>query len=209
MARSALRRSCSQLVPGVARAMPMLTLADTSVPSIVKVRLKELTIRWATAITSCSVAGSSRITANSSPPRRAAVSVGTEAALEALGDGDEQEVAGRVAEAVVDRLEVVEVDEEHGEVAVRAGDPRERVLDPIAEEALVGQVGERVVERLVRELILEAVAAPSRRGSTTRGRRSRRRSGAASSIDRTPARHGSGARRGSRPQGARRGRRSC
>ena len=42
MARSALRSSCSQLVPGVATAIPMLTLADTSVPSIVKVRLKEL-----------------------------------------------------------------------------------------------------------------------------------------------------------------------
>ena len=67
----------------------------------------------------------------------------------------EQVVAGGVAEAVVDRLEVVEVDEQHGEAAIVARAARGGVLDPVAEQRLVGQPGERVVERLVRELLLE------------------------------------------------------
>ena len=49
---------------------------------------------------------------NSSPPRRAARSVVAQAAAEPLADGDQQVVAGRVTEAVVDGLEVVEVEEQ-------------------------------------------------------------------------------------------------
>ena len=80
-------------------------------------------------------------------------------ASEALGDRDEQLVAGGVAEAVVDRLEVVEVDEQHREVAVACAPTRaERVLDAVAEQRLVGEAGERVVERLVGELVLEPLA---------------------------------------------------
>ena len=39
---------------------------------------------------------------------------------QAVGDGDDQLVAGRVAEAVVDDLEAVQVEEEDGDVAAAA-----------------------------------------------------------------------------------------
>ncbi len=63
----------------------------------------------------------------------------------------EQGVPGDVAEAVVDRLEVVEVEEENSGVA-RTHD--ERVLDAIREERPVGEPGQRVVEGLVAKLLL-------------------------------------------------------
>jgi hypothetical protein len=61
-----------------------------------------------------------------------------------------------VAQAVVDVLEVVQVDEQDGQVARgRAG---QGVLDPLGEQGPVGQAGQPVVERLVDELGLELLA---------------------------------------------------
>ena len=58
----------------------------------------------------------------------------------------EQLVAGEVPEAVVDQLEAVEVEEQHGEqVAPAAAGPVERALQPLHEEGAVGQAGERIV----------------------------------------------------------------
>jgi len=57
--------------------------------------------------------------------------------LEPLGDAEEEQIASGVPEAVVDRLEVVEVEEQDGEVAAAPLEPGEGVLDPVAEEALV------------------------------------------------------------------------
>ena len=54
-----------------------------------------------------------------------------------LGDLDEQEVARRVAEEVVDLLEAVEVEEEDGDAVAARG--LERVLDAIAEQRPVGE----------------------------------------------------------------------
>src|SRR5205807_1169440 len=74
------------------------------------------------------------------------------------GDLPEHEVAGRVAEAVVHGLEVVEVDEhdaDRGRPALRA---HERVLDAVDEERPVGEARNRVVEGLVGELVLEGLA---------------------------------------------------
>jgi hypothetical protein len=79
-----------------------------------------------------------------------------QAALEAPGRGHQQLVAGGVAEAVVDVLEVVQVDEQHGQVA-RPG-AGQGVLDPLGEQGAVGQAGQPVVERLVDELGLELLA---------------------------------------------------
>ena len=56
----------------------------------------------------------------------------------------QQVVAGVVAEGVVDRLEAVEVEEQDGAVAVRAG---EGGLDALDERRAVGQPGQRVGER--------------------------------------------------------------
>ena len=71
---------------------------------------------------------------------------------------DQQLVAGGVAEGVVDVLEVVEVDEEHRDPLARSPRACERVLEPLGEQHAVGEVGERVVERLVGEALLELLA---------------------------------------------------
>ncbi len=71
---------------------------------------------------------------------------------QALGDRHEQRVAGRMAERVVDALELVEVEEHHRRRVVVA---RERRLDAQREERAVGESGQRIVARLVREPLLE------------------------------------------------------
>ena len=64
---------------------------------------------------------------------------------EPVGHDAEELVAGRVAVAVVHKLEVVEVDEEHGDRQVAALGARDRLLEVLLEEEAVGQVGQRVV----------------------------------------------------------------
>jgi hypothetical protein len=81
--------------------------------------------------------------------------VGAQHVAEAIGDGAQQPVAGAVAERVVDDLEVVEVDEQHGDVA---GAPRQRAVEALEEELAVGQAGERVVLGLPGELALGLLA---------------------------------------------------
>ena len=73
-------------------------------------------------------------------------------------DGAQQGVAGVVAEAVVDELEVVEVEEEDPDR--RAGDrgAAERVVDRVDEAEPVGQAGEGVVEDAVAERPVGGVA---------------------------------------------------
>ena len=91
---------------------------------------------------------------NSSPPRRAAVSSSRRQLREPLGDGGQQQVADRVAERVVDVLEAVEIEEQHGELAVppmRAGD---RLSDAIGEQRPVGQAGQRVVVSHVHDALV-------------------------------------------------------
>ena len=92
---------------------------------------------------------SSRIT-NSSPPKRAIVSPGR-TARQALGGGDQQLVAGAVAERVVDDLEVVDVGEQHREAGVGLAAALERVGQRAVEERAVGQAGQRIVVGLVDE----------------------------------------------------------
>ena len=66
-------------------------------------------------------------------------------------------IAGGMAQAVVDELEVVEVDEHH-----RHGAPQaltvHRLAQPVVQQGPVRQAGERVVVRLVLELHLVALA---------------------------------------------------
>ena len=76
-------------------------------------------------------------------------------ALQPLADLAEHQVAGGVAERVVDRLEVVEVHEQHRNGIAAARLALERVLDAVLEQRAVGEAGDGVVERLVRELLLE------------------------------------------------------
>ena len=73
---------------------------------------------------------------------------GAQARLEPPRDRDQQLVADQVAEAVVDDLEAVEVEEEDGEAAC-SGCRRARAMrlaQAVHEQRAVGQAGERVVE---------------------------------------------------------------
>jgi hypothetical protein len=67
-------------------------------------------------------------------------------------------VARLVAEAVVDRLEVVQVDEQHRNVGKAALCAHQSVLHAVREEGAVGEARDRVVKCLVRQLLLESLA---------------------------------------------------
>ena len=69
-----------------------------------------------------------------------------------VGDLDQQRVAGRVAEAVIDGLEVVEVDVHDGDRAAGLAAAGERMPNAIIEEDAVGELGQGIVESLVLEL---------------------------------------------------------
>ena len=95
---------------------------------------------------------SSRIT-NSSPPKRAIMSSGRSSRGQALGDGDQQLVAGAVAERVVDDLEVVDVGEQHREAVLARGGARAPRPAARSKQRAVGQAGQRVVVGLVVEAL--------------------------------------------------------
>ena len=82
---------------------------------------------------------------NSSPPKRASTASSPTAAPQALRHRRQQRVADAVPEAVVDGLEVVEVDEQQGHVPGRRA-VEERV-DAGDQLGAVGQAGEVVVGR--------------------------------------------------------------
>jgi len=64
-------------------------------------------------------------------------------------------VANAVTQAVVDRLEVVEIDEEHGHQGVGSPPVSQSGLGASHEGGAVGQAGEGVVGRLVLQQVLE------------------------------------------------------
>ena len=74
---------------------------------------------------------------------------------EAAADLAQHVVAGGVAEAVVDRLEVVEIEEDHRDRRALPVGARQRVLHAIGEQRPVRQARHGIVERLVGELRLE------------------------------------------------------
>jgi hypothetical protein len=73
--------------------------------------------------------------------------VGPDVAPHAVADRHQQLVAGGVAQRVVHRLEVVQVDQHHRH-RLAAG---QRLLQPFAEQSAVAQAGDRVVEGVVAE----------------------------------------------------------
>jgi len=79
------------------------------------------------------------------------------AAAQAVGDAFEQRIAELVPERVVDVLEVVEVEVEHREPAIGAqvGD---RLSQTFAQQHAVGQIGQSVVMRHMRDDFLRAAA---------------------------------------------------
>jgi len=67
-------------------------------------------------------------------------------AAQALGDGHQQAVAKTVAQAVIDQLETVEVQEQHGEaLLLRLPALLQNLAEPVKEEVAVRQAGQGVV----------------------------------------------------------------
>src|SRR5262249_42583916 len=79
----------------------------------------------------------------------------TEVLADSLADGRQEGVARRVAERVVDELEVIEVQEDHRRDAARWIRRREAPPEPLREQRAVRKTRERVVVRLVPQLFLE------------------------------------------------------
>ena len=77
---------------------------------------------------------------------------------QALGDLLQQQVADVVAEGVVERLEVVQVDEQQCAISSAAGAGRQRLLQPVEQQPAVGQAGQRVVEGQRLDLVFRRLA---------------------------------------------------
>src|ERR1019366_2312541 len=58
-----------------------------------------------------------------------------------------------MAEGVVDVLEIVEVEEERGDLGVLTSRTRQHAVDAVENQRTVGQTGERIMQRLVLQLI--------------------------------------------------------
>ena len=87
---------------------------------------------------------------------------GREQRRETLGQLGQQLVAAIVAEPVVDDLEAVDAEPEHGDGAAVAGGERERVVDAVDEQRAVRQPRQRVVQRAVLGLLFEGHDPPQR-----------------------------------------------
>ena len=81
------------------------------------------------------------------------------ARAQALRHRAQQLVAGMVAVAVVDRLELVDVEQQNAHAGAAA---LEGVLETVVEEGAVGKLGEGVVEGLALELVLQRLQLTNR-----------------------------------------------
>ena len=84
------------------------------------------------------------------------------AGFQAAGDVLQEQIAGGMAEAVVDVLEVVDVDVEQGHAAVFALAAGQGGPEAVVEEATVGQAGEFVVLGGAQQFGLELAAFDGR-----------------------------------------------
>ena len=87
------------------------------------------------------------MTTNSSPPSRATHVARTQRAAQPAGDFHQQHVAGVMPERIVDDLEAVEIDEQHGELALVALGSVDRAAQHAVEHFAVRQIGQAVVRR--------------------------------------------------------------
>ena len=110
-------------------------------------------------------------TANSSPERRATMSVARTRSRRIVGDAADQVVAGLVAEPVVDLLEAVDVDDHHRALAAVAGGEGDVLVELGAEAAAVQQPGQRVVVGQVAQLGLGLLGLLERSLERPRGPR--------------------------------------
>src|SRR5215204_4332805 len=138
MAMSASRssRSGSSSPPRASRT-PTLARARTSRPDTVTGVRRTAASRSPRVTASASSATWGRSTANSSPPSPGGGVGGLQAAPQPLGHHPQDLVAGGVAEAVVDGLEVVQVEQEQGRGG--AGGNRRPTIAPLGRTDVPGR----------------------------------------------------------------------
>ena len=90
-------------------------------------------------------------------------------ARQALSDADQELITGRVPEAVVDDLEVVQVEEDQRDRAQVTGVQLQGVSEPVGEQGPVGQPREGIVEGKVAQLGLALGELPGQRGVLAEG----------------------------------------
>ena len=131
----------------------MLTPMWKRSPLITKGSSMTVMARSARAMTASWLAMPSHRMTNSSPPKRDRVSAVRTTLRRRSATTGQELVAGPVAQAVVDQLEAVEVEEHHHRgwsvVAEAAGDGVAQAVD---QQQAVGQAGERVVQGLMGQL---------------------------------------------------------
>ena len=140
----------------VERATPMHAVTAATSPASVPSRIA-LVRDSATRRASRSPVSGRRI-ANSSPPSRASESDSRRRSPRTSGDLLQHLVAGEVAEGVVDRLEVVDVDQQQRPGRHLAARARHLGLDLLLETAPVPQPGQRVLLGESLQLLVEALA---------------------------------------------------
>ena len=72
--------------------------------------------------------------------------------LQTRADLGQQPIADLVTEGVVDVLEAIEIQQQHGHLLARPLRVLDRLLDPVVEQGAIGQPGQRVVQRHALEL---------------------------------------------------------
>ena len=85
------------------------------------------------------------------------------------GDAPQRLVAGHVAPRVVQGLEVIEIDDDDGDVARAARRPVELLLEPLVERAVVQDAGQRILVDLASEILVE-LGVPDGQGGLRRDR---------------------------------------
>ena len=81
----------------------------------------------------------------------------SETTAQASGHGFQQLIADRMAERVVDALEMIEIEIQQRQVLALMN-PLERLLELLAEQHPIGQVGQRIVVRQVRDALIRTFA---------------------------------------------------
>ncbi len=68
------------------------------------------------------------------------------------GDGAQQGVTGRMSKRVVDLLEAIEIEHEHGQINTAIARNRNGVFHPLPEQHAIWQIGQRIVLRHMSDL---------------------------------------------------------
>ncbi len=77
---------------------------------------------------------------------------------ESAGDFDQQQVARRMTVRVVEGLEIVQVQKQHGAAKPAAFSRRHGLIQPIGQQTAVGQLGQRVIKRQLTHLVFHLAA---------------------------------------------------